>query len=165
MFLVCERWAGDRDRLLFWSKVLLSSIAALLPHLGLVAQLWVTEGQRPLPAASSQFGILSPTGSNSNWLKPSMFWLYFCLTPNCFRCSPAYLNRCISWLTARSRVNMLHNVVCSVGCGIRIHQMLLCFGVRPLHNEFPKYDTKQPDGEVPVMQELCINKNCTLDKL
>ena len=26
----------------------------------------------------------------------------------CFHCSSAYLHRCISWLTARSRVNMLH---------------------------------------------------------
>ena len=27
----------------------------------------------------------------------------------CFLCSSAYLHWCISWLTARSRVNMLHN--------------------------------------------------------
>ena len=46
--------------------------------------------------------------SNSNWLKPSVSWLYFCLTPTCFRCSYAYLHKCISWLTARSRFNMLH---------------------------------------------------------
>ena len=46
MFLVCERWVGDGDRLLFWSKVLLS-IAALLSHLGWVAQPWVTEGPKP----------------------------------------------------------------------------------------------------------------------
>ena len=34
-------------------------------------------------------------------------WLYNCLMSTCFRCSSAYLNRCISWLTARSRVNIL----------------------------------------------------------
>ena len=33
-------------------------------------------------------------------------WLYHCLTSTCFRCSSAYLRRCISWLTARSRVNI-----------------------------------------------------------
>ena len=43
----------------------------------------------------------------SNWLKPSVCWLYYCLTPTCFCCSSAYLHRCISWLTAQSRVNML----------------------------------------------------------
>ena len=64
--------------------------------------------QSPLSAAGSHAGILSPTNSNSNWLKASMSWLYFCLTSACFRCSSAYLHRCISWLTARSRVNMLH---------------------------------------------------------
>ena len=33
MLVVCEGWAGDGDRLLYWSKVL-ATIAALLPHLG-----------------------------------------------------------------------------------------------------------------------------------
>ena len=62
--------------------------------------------QSPLSVASSHFGILSPT--DSNWPKPSVPWLYYCLTSTCFRCSSAYLHRCISWLTARSRVNMFH---------------------------------------------------------
>ena len=44
----------------------------------------------------------------SNWLKPSAPWLYYCLTFTWFRCSSAYLHRCIFWLTARSRVNILH---------------------------------------------------------
>ena len=57
----------------------------------------------------SHFGILSPTDSNCNWLKPSVSRLYFYLTSTCFRCSSAYLHRCISWLAARSRVNMLQN--------------------------------------------------------
>ena len=35
-------------------------------------------------------------------------WLCNCLTFTYFRCSSVYLHRCISWLTARSRVNMLH---------------------------------------------------------
>ena len=38
--------SGDKDGLLFWPKVLLSTIAALLPHLSWVAQLRVTEGPK-----------------------------------------------------------------------------------------------------------------------
>ena len=33
-------------------------------------------------------------------------WLYYCLTSTCFHCSSTYLHRWISWLTARSRVNI-----------------------------------------------------------
>ena len=66
--------------------------------------------QSPLSAAGSQFGILSPTGFNSNWLELSESLLYFGLTPSCFCCSSAYLHWCISWLMAQSRVNMLHYV-------------------------------------------------------
>ena len=64
MLVVCERWVGDGDRLLFWSKVLLSTIAELLPHLGSVAQPWVTEG--PKPSVCRWFSIqhLVP-----NWLQ------------------------------------------------------------------------------------------------
>ena len=44
---------------------------------------------------------------------------------------------------------------CLVGWGCRIHRLLLCRGIRHLpHNECPGYNTKQSDGEVPVMQEL-----------
>ena len=42
---------------------------------------------------------------------------------------------------------------CPVSWGCRIHQLHLCRVVRP-PNETPGYDTKQSDGEVPVMQEL-----------
>ena len=35
-----------------------------------------------------------------------------------------------------------------VGWGCRIHQLLLCRGVRPPTNECLGYDTKQSDGEV-----------------
>ena len=40
--------------------------------------------------------------------------------------------------------------------GCRIHQLLLCRGVgpSPTHNDYPRYDTKQSDGEVAVMLEL-----------
>ena len=68
--------------------------------------------QSSLSAAGSQFGILSPT--DSNWLKPSVCWLYYCLTRTCFRRSSVYLHWCISWLMAQSRANMLHIIFHSV---------------------------------------------------
>ena len=43
---------------------------------------------------------------------------------------------------------------CPVGWGCKIHRLLLCWGVRPPSNVCPRYDTKQSDGEVPVMLEL-----------
>ena len=46
------------------------------------------------------------------------------------------------------------SIGCPVGWGCRIHRLLLCRGVRPTPNECPGYDTKQSDGEVPVMLEL-----------
>ena len=110
MFLVCERWVGDADRLLHndpnssdHSSTPFSSWLGLLNRESLRAQ-------SPLSAAGFHFGILSPTDSNCNWLKPYVSWLYFCLTSTHFRCSSAYLHRCISLLTARSRVNMLHKL-------------------------------------------------------
>ena len=38
--------------------------------------------------------------------------------------------------------------------GWRIRRLHLCRGIRSPHNEFPWYDTKQSDGEVPVILEL-----------
>ena len=102
-WLCVREWAEDGDRLLYWPKVLLN-IAALLPHLGWVAQPWVTES--PKPSVSCWLSIQHLV---SNWLEPPLgTWLYNCLMPSCFHCSSTYLHRCISWLTARSRVNMLH---------------------------------------------------------
>ena len=77
--------------------------AVLLSHLGWVAQLWVTEGPKPSVCRCLSIRHLVP-----NWLKPSVSWLHFCLMYTCFRCSSAYLHWCVSWLTARSRVNILH---------------------------------------------------------
>ena len=99
-------WWWDGDRQLYWPQVLLT-IAALLPHLGWGCS---TVGHREPQAlslqADSHAGILFPTDSNS--LKPSVPWLYFRLTSTYFCCSSAYLHRCITWLTARSRVSILH---------------------------------------------------------
>ena len=65
---LCERWVGDRDRLLHidpsssdHSSTSFSSWLGLLNHGSL-------RTQSPLSAAGSHFGILSPT--DSNWLKP-----------------------------------------------------------------------------------------------
>ena len=111
MLVGCERWVGERDRLLHidlsssdHSSSSFSSWLGLLNRGSLRAQI-------PLSAAVSHFGILSPINSNSNWLKPSVSWLYFYFTPTC---SSAYLHRCISWLTARSKVNMLHQFNCKL---------------------------------------------------
>ena len=45
-------------------------------------------------------------------------------------------------------------IYCPVGWGCRIHRLYLYRGVRPHPNECPGYDTKQSDGEFPVMQEF-----------
>ena len=41
-----------------------------------------------------------------------------------------------------------------VGWGCRIHRLLLCRGLRLPPDECPAYDTKQSDGEIPVMLRL-----------
>ena len=47
-----------------------------------------------------------------------------------------------------------------VGWGCRIHRLHLCTGVRPPPlNECPVYDTKQYDGEAPVLLELWEMRN------
>ena len=122
-----------RQTATYWPKVLLATIAALLPQLGWTVQPWITEGPSPLSAAGSQFGILSqltPTGTELEltsvapdyiiiWRPPA-----FCGRTHLHRIQPrpqvkvifrylrpdapvSLLHRCISWLTPRSRVNML----------------------------------------------------------
>ena len=48
---------------------------------------------------------------------------------------------------------MITGDFCPVGWVCRIHRLHLCRGVRPLH-QCPGYETKQSDGEVPVMLEI-----------
>ena len=83
----------------YWPKVLLT-IAALLPHLGWVAQPWVIEGPKPSVCRWHSIQHLVPNwlNSNWNWPKPSVAPGYIIVwrTP-----ASAYLHRCISWLTAR----------------------------------------------------------------
>ena len=66
MAVVCERWAGDGDRLLYWTRVLLLTIAAFLSHLGLrLLNRGSLRAQSPQSASwFSRYGILSPTDSN-----------------------------------------------------------------------------------------------------
>ena len=86
-------------------------IAALLSHLGWGCSTVGHWGPKalclPLALTSASCPQLTP-----NRLQlartASGTCLYNYLTSTCFYCSSAYLHRCISWLTARSSVNMLH---------------------------------------------------------
>ena len=49
---------------------------------------------------------------------------------------------------------LIHIFILSSRLGCRTHWLLLCRGVRPSLNECPRHDTKQSDGEDPVMLEL-----------
>ena len=64
---------------------------------------------------------------------------------NIFISSEKNVNKFCSFLNSNS--------FCPVGWDSRINRLLLCRGVRPPH-EYPGYDTKQSDGEVPAMLEL-----------
>ena len=48
---------------------------------------------------------------------------------------------------------LVTEMYCPVGWGCKIHQLLLCRGVKHLQG-VSWYDTKQSDGEVPVILEL-----------
>ena len=101
--LLCVR---DRWRLgptVILTQVLLFTIAALLSHLGWGCS---TVG-RWGPQSPQSAGWFSRWHSCLNW-RPRAPCLYSFLTSTCFRSSSVYLHRCISWLTARSRVNITH---------------------------------------------------------
>ena len=48
------------------------------------------------------------------------------------------------------------SLLCSISWGFSIHRLHLCRGVRPppQKNQCPWYDTKESDGEVPVMLKI-----------
>ena len=93
--------SGDKDGLLYWPKFFLDhSSTSFASWLGLFIQ-GSLRAQSPQSTAGSHFVILSPTDSNHLGT-----WLFYFLTSTCFRCSSAYLHRCICRLTARSRVNI-----------------------------------------------------------
>ena len=100
---VCCVWemSGDKDGLLYRPKFFLYySSTSFGSWLGLRNR-GSLRAPNPQSTAGSHFGILSSTDSN----RPGT-WLYYFLTSNCFRWSSAYLHMCISWLTARARVNI-----------------------------------------------------------
>ena len=62
----------------------------------------------------------------------------------------------LNWIIWNKTVLTL-TLYCSVGWGCRIHWLHLCRGVRPHHpstKKCPGYNTKQSDGEVPMMLGL-----------
>ena len=62
------------------------------------------------------------------------------------------LTRC--WWTYWCKIAIPERIYCPVGWGCRIHRLHFCRGVWSPPNECPGYDTKQSDGEAPVMPEL-----------
>ena len=60
----------------------------------------------------------------------------------------------VGYLMPNPLYTYISNMYCSVSCGCRIHRLLLCRGVRPHPKRVLSYDTKQSDGDVPVMLEL-----------
>ena len=100
MLVVCERWAGDGDRLQYWPSS--TSFSSWLGY-STVGHWGPKALCLPLALNSASCLQLARTASGT--------WLHNCLTTTCFRCSSAYLHRFISWLTARSRVNMLQDVI------------------------------------------------------
>ena len=52
--------------------------------------------------------------------------------------------------------------VCPVGWSCKIYTMHLCRGVRPPTKESPGYNTRQSDGEVPVILEFWGMRNTLL---
>ena len=57
-------------------------------------------------------------------------------------------------LVLKMFTNQLNMNFCPASWGCRIHLLLLCRGVRPPPYKCLGYDTKQSDGEAPVMLEL-----------
>ena len=81
MLVVYERWVGDGDRLLHIDPQVLLTITALLFHLGRGCSTVGQWGSKP--SVCSWFSLCwNPI---SNWLKPSVSWLYFCLKSTYFR--------------------------------------------------------------------------------
>ena len=95
---------GDKDGLLFWpSSSSDHSSTSSSSWLGCSTVVhWGPKALcQPLALNSESYLQLTRTASDT--------WSYNCLASTCFRCSSTYLHWCISWLTARSRVNMLQD--------------------------------------------------------
>ena len=83
----------------------------------------------------------------TNFLEPWLFIYIYMYLPNFSKIDRMQL-----------KVNFKRSILPS-RLGRRIHRLLLCRGIRPSPNKSPDYDTKQSDGEVPVMLGLCRIRN------
>ena len=100
-----------RQTATYWPKVLLATIAALLPHLGWAAQPWVTDDPSPLSGADSHSaGILSPTATRTELelnltdsLKPSVAPGYIIVWHTPASCGRTHLHR----IQPRPHVNVI----------------------------------------------------------
>ena len=152
----------------YWPPVLLSLSALLSRSAGLlnrgswgpIALCWML--------VLSTASYLRLTDSNSlNFLSHRVIQLFDChllpvsvaFAPNSTRPrSRLYLDvfdrmhLFLDWRLGRRSICYIVGVF-PVGLSCRIHRLLFCRGVRP-QNDGPRYDTRQPDGEIPVMQEL-----------
>ena len=64
MLVECERWVGDKDRLLFWPKFFLAHSSTASSSWLVLLNRGSLRAQSPLFAAGSHSGILSSTDSN-----------------------------------------------------------------------------------------------------
>ena len=68
-----------------------------------------------------------------------------------------YVHTHIHTHTRKEKKDFLSSKIIPVGLGCRIHWLLLCRGVRPSPTQRVSwYETKQSDGEVPVMIVLLL---------
>ena len=111
MFFVCERWVQRRGQTVILTQ------SSSRDHSSTSFSSWLgcsTVGHWGPKALCLQLVWIRHLVPN--WLQLQLeltqavcgTWLYNCLTTTCFHYSSAYLHWCISWLTARSRVNILH---------------------------------------------------------
>ena len=100
--LLCVRDEWRQGQAAVLTQVLLLIIAALLPHLDLGCS---TGGHWGPKALNLQLALTLASCFRLYTTHPGTC-LYYFLTSTCFRYSSAYLHGCISWLTARSRVNI-----------------------------------------------------------
>ena len=68
----------------------------------------------------------------------------------CYLCKLVYFNEPLFW----TQTLFPPPIYYPFGWGYKIHRLLLCRGVRPFPIRRPGYDTKQSNGELPVMLEL-----------
>ena len=90
------------------------------------------------------------------YLFSSLVNVIFLLSSLVFRFFYFFLLRLVLSLSSLSSGTLTFFIlfVAQTVAGCRIHRLHLCRGVRPPTNESPGYDTKQSDGEVPVMLGL-----------